>query len=96
MPVRPAVEIPATIASPCTRSERPNLPPPGSLDVAKPTELTREALEAVWAAYVARGLWIAQLSGFSIRQEGDVARCDAARAGAVDALRAATDSARSR
>jgi hypothetical protein len=40
----------------------------------------------VWAALVARGLWIARLSEFSIVQEGDVATCDARRAAAVEII----------
>lgn len=48
-------------------------------------------MTSVWMAFGARGLWIGKLSEFSIAQEGDVARCDGARAGAVEIIGVLTD-----
>ena len=88
-----ALAIPASVSSPCARSERPSLPPPGALDSAKPEAGDDGRFDAgvvapLWSAFVARGRWIVKQSEFSLAQEGDVAACDAARGAAVEILEA--------
>jgi hypothetical protein len=95
MPVKLAVAIPLSVSSACERTERPVTPPPGVLDAPKPQpesdgRFSAADMASTWTALVARGRWIVTLSEFSLAQEGDVSRCDVARAGAVEIIGALT------
>jgi len=95
MPTLVSIEIPSEISAACARSDKPSLPPSGSLDMTKPKpgsdgQFSAADFKTLWDRFEARGLWILALSSFSIAQEGDVSACDARRAAAVDIVRAAS------
>lgn len=94
-PVALSLDVPAAIAEPCGRTDRPQPPPRGVLDTAKPEPLPNGLYSAddvtrLWLAHVGRGVWITLLSEFSIAQEGDISLCDERRAAAVDIIRNAS------
>lgn len=94
MPTALTLTVPASISAACERTERPSLPPPGTLDTPKPAPLpngqySADDMNRVWLAFGTRGRWTMVLSQFSIEQEGDLSRCDARRAAAVEIIEGA-------